>query len=137
MNYYTFNSTYQFFIDEIYLTEVDFFSPDDVESRNEIQSLPPTERPVLASALNDTQVTVSASPNPTKGIFEVQFNSAIAQAATITITNLNGRQVYQQQLLAQRSSQHLVDLTAATEGIYLLTVQTDTAIVTKQILLMK
>lgn len=73
----------------------------------------------------------SVHPNPSTGIFELQFKQPIAQA-DIQVMDLNGRLVHQEQTGV--NTQQKLDLNRLQSGIYLLKVATSNATYTQKII---
>lgn len=72
-------------------------------------------------------------PNPSNGVFNVQLFDAVDY--TLTIVDIAGRIVYSKSNSSENT--FVVDLTEAANGTYMMSVQTETQILTKRIVLKK
>jgi hypothetical protein len=73
-------------------------------------------------------------PNPGVGIFNVEMKEN-GQAGTITVTDLTGRTLYSQHLVAGHSTTQNIDLSLLSKGIYLINVSSGSNTTTRKILL--
>ena len=79
--------------------------------------------------------TFTISPNPAKSFASISFNQPIGDA-TITITNLNGKTLLEQSLKGTRSS-YAINTQSLSNGMYVVTVKTNTETYTKKLLINK
>ena len=82
------------------------------------KALPGIQTGELPAAM--PQLTVS--PNPTTGIVNVHFDGDTKQAASVTVSDLNGGEVLRQDLTAGMVDVSL-DLTAFPKGMYMITIR--------------
>jgi hypothetical protein len=92
------------------------------------------------SGVSDEQMNkeVSVYPNPSNGIFNLQTASFASDKATISVYNLLGETV--QQLPASRitpNQEIKLDLSKLTRGAYIVKIQADDKVLTRQVLLEK
>jgi hypothetical protein len=81
---------------------------------------------------------VKVYPNPTSGLFSLEFNSSESGKATVAIVALNGQTVKQSEVLLTGQSQSvLFDISAEAAGVYLIKVATKEGVTTQKIILQK
>lgn len=77
-------------------------------------------------------------PNPTSGLFSLEFNSLGSRKATVAIVALNGQTVKQREVLLTGQSQSvLFDISAEAAGVYMIKVTTKEGVATQKIILQK
>ena len=81
---------------------------------------------------NAKTVTVSTYPNPSKGIFAIGFEGDRNQVINTTVSDMNGKKVYQSSGLKST-----IDLSNQPEGVYLLQVKTVSKIYSDKIIIQK
>ncbi|MCX6252114.1 MAG: T9SS type A sorting domain-containing protein [Bacteroidetes bacterium] len=64
------------------------------------------------------------SPNPSKGVFDLNIKGLQNQPAALTITNTSGQMVYNDNLSGMDNSSKRIDLSASPKGVYLVKIQT-------------
>lgn len=62
-------------------------------------------------------------PNPAQNSVSVDLRSANGQPATVAITDLNGRSVYQKLVDTEAESQHVVSTASYSDGVYVVSVK--------------
>ena len=88
-----------------------------------------TITPIATGVENISANTTSivAFPNPTMGKLNIQWNAAAAESATISICDVTGREIYKSNLnVHQGYGSTAVDMTALTNGLYILSVKSTT-----------
>jgi hypothetical protein len=77
-------------------------------------------------------------PNPTSGLFSLEFNSLESGKATVEIVALNGQTVKQRDiLLAGKTQTVLFDISAEAAGVYMIKVTSKEGVATQKIILQK
>ena len=79
---------------------------------------------------------LEVSPNPSRGIFNVNFETLENNTVDISITNYLGKKVYSKQFNSPDPIfNKSIDISSNANGIYLLTVKTDAGIINKRIVI--
>jgi len=79
---------------------------------------------------------LEVSPNPSRGIFNVNFETLENNTVDIAITNYLGKKVYSKQFNSPDPIfNKSIDISSNANGIYLLTVKTDAGIINKRIVI--
>ena len=85
-----------------------------------------TITPVATAVENVTAATTSviAFPNPTMGKLNIQWNAPTAEAATVIVSDVTGREIYSAAInMHQGFGNTQVDLTALNNGLYIVSVK--------------
>jgi photosystem II stability/assembly factor-like uncharacterized protein len=82
----------------------------------------------------DTKAFLGVSPNPTTGLVKVTWDNDKIPVESLKITDLMGREVYAD---TQFKGKSVVDMSAFSNGIYLIQLKTDAETVAKKIVLEK
>jgi hypothetical protein len=81
---------------------------------------------------------VKVYPNPTSGLFSLEFNSLESGKATVAIVALNGQTVKKGEVLLTGQSQTvLFDISGEAAGVYMIKVTTKEGVTTQKIILQK
>lgn len=84
----------------------------------------------------DSSSAIKAFPNPTQGTLQLEFTSANTADALLTITDLAGRLILNEQVVfSAGTSNHTIDLAGNTVGIYILTIVLEGIVSTEKIVL--
>ena len=87
--------------------------------------------------VEDKQIQIKISPNPTSGQFQIQANShQLLANSQIEIYNVMGEKVYSKTQLPQ-STQLTINLSAQAAGIYFLQLKTEQGVATKKLVINK
>jgi hypothetical protein len=79
---------------------------------------------------------VELSPNPSRGIFNVGFEVPRNSTVDITIANYLGKEVYSEQFNPQEDVfEKSIDISSNANGIYLLTIKTNTGLINKRVVI--
>ena len=78
---------------------------------------------------------LSISPNPNRGIFEINFENFTNEDAVIEIYNISGQQVYKSQVAAKEYVERRIDLSSQGKGLYLVKVLAAGLIKTEKIII--
>ena len=89
----------------------------DFSSLSECQELCGT------SSLYENDIELSIYPNPSSGLFNIQFNSYEGDVELL-VTNILGNKVFSTSLNTKEQNNFLLDLSNYTQGIYNLTLKT-------------
>ena len=75
----------------------------------------------ISMGVNNSSLSSSVNvfPNPTSGVFTLNVANAVTSDLNISVTNLQGRSVYQKLVKSVMSYQETIDLTARAKGLYL------------------
>ena len=85
---------------------------------------------------NEELTKVELSPNPSRGIFNVSFEAARNSTVDITIANYLGKEVYSEQFNPQEDVfEKSIDISSNANGIYLLTIKTNTGLINKRVVI--
>jgi hypothetical protein len=77
-------------------------------------------------------------PNPAKDQTIIKLNSSLAGNATIRITDLSGKNVYQKTVEVQKGIQEfIIDCSQFDSGIYLVALQTEETISSKKVMVIR
>jgi len=92
---------------------------------------------VVDNAVADAAISeFSVYPNPNNGIFNIRFNTAEEGAASVTMFDLEGKEIVNRQETAIEGSNSIdVDLSGITAGIYLLKVQKGGSVLTTKVVI--
>lgn len=95
---------------------------------------PVTPLPTRAAALTD-KVALTAFPNPSTGLFQVQMEGGVKMVTQLTVTDALGRQVYSRQLSPSTASSEAisVDLTKEKAGVYIMELRNEAGISQKKV----
>ncbi len=85
----------------------------------------------LAEVLDATYLTLT--PNPSSGIFQVQFNFPVATDVQLEVSDLQGRVVYSNSFNTSTLSAMQLDMTRFSDGVYQLTAKTNNGYLVKRI----
>ncbi len=78
--------------------------------------------------------TLSIYPNPSKGLFNIEFNKASGGEVSLEVLNTTGQVVYSYELGKQGGLiQRQINLSDLADGVYMLRIQTDLGIVTRRL----
>ena len=97
-----------------------------------------TEYYILGGARleNEELTKVELSPNPSRGIFNVSFEVPRYSTVDITIANYLGKEVYSEQFNPQEDVfEKSIDISSNANGIYLLTIKTNTGLINKRVVI--
>jgi hypothetical protein len=86
--------------------------------------------------INIQSMDISIMPNPNNGLFDVQFSDAVTRPLSITLTDVEGRQVYSNQFDAF-ATKVSINATNLPSAIYIATIECDGVIVNKKIVINK
>lgn len=95
------------------LASLDFDTPKESVPPNLGITIPKT------TLLNNLKLI----PNPSTGLFQVEFPSGLEGSATLTITNLNGQLIQRTPLQLFPGAQPQIDLSQQAQGVYFIHVQ--------------
>ncbi len=87
----------------------------------------------LSETMDATYLTLS--PNPSHGIFQVQFNYPTAIAVQLEVSDLAGRLVYTSKYNTGFTSSTSLDLSNFSEGVYQLTAHSESGYLVKRIVI--
>ena len=127
---------------DIAATAIDHVLPDDVCEEENAEAwdldgkswLDTESLYIEGNNLNDP-IGVKAYPNPNNGIFDVVVDMEEGKEFQLTITDLAGKEIYNEDLLTFAGYSKLkVDLTSFKAGTYLMTLTGDDRTVTKKII---
>lgn len=95
----------------------------------------PNEVPCLTTGIEETAFgTVGVSPNPTNGILSIQLDMVQPENLAMEVIDLTGRSVRSESIFAaQGASQHRIDLSTVTEGIYVLRLSGQKGVMTQRV----
>jgi uncharacterized protein YjdB len=85
-----------------------------------------TITPVGAEVVNNrfTTASVAAYPNPTSGKLNIQWQEPTAEKASVTITDITGRDVFKSSIdMNQGSGVNQLDLSGLTTGLYMINIK--------------
>ena len=86
----------------------------------------------------EEKISLTLIPNPTKGIFVINFNSDINQKAEVSIVNQLGSKVYTNKFHIEKGINKLtLNIEDDDNGIYFVNIKTEKSIITKKLLLVK
>lgn len=91
----------------------------------------------LNSSSNDVVSAVSIYPNPNNGNFKVGFNYGVNKQVKISVVNSLGNEIYSKDLGLIDSAEERLELDALPPGLYLVNIDADGDIETKQIMLVR
>ena len=94
-----------------------------------LHTLSKTITPITTGITNvsNTGSSLIAFPNPTKGKLNIQWNDVADEKGTVVVTNMLGQEVYTTSLtLNQGSGTSLLDLSGLANGVYLISVKSET-----------
>jgi Leucine-rich repeat (LRR) protein len=77
-------------------------------------------------------VTVSITPNPSNGLYKIDFNNALAQNTTIEVYNLLGQKIYENNI--NNTDSYLLDITSIASGNYLLKISYNGQVISKKLI---
>lgn len=86
----------------------------------------------VKNIINDKQDFATIYPNPNSGSFSVELNKSGFKNGYLKVTDINGRTIYDQSI-AQGTQQLLVTLSNTPTGVYMVTVQLDSDVMTQSI----
>jgi hypothetical protein len=91
------------------------------------------------TSINEREaISLNIYPNPGNGIFTADLKSLINQEVTLTITNMNGAVVYQQNdLNITGSGSYKIDLSGLSDGIYQVLVKGKNVTVSEKLIIKK
>ena len=79
---------------------------------------------------------IELSPNPSRGIFNISFETAKNSSFDITISNYLGKEVYSKKFNTKDDIfNKSIDISSYAYGIYLLTVKTTTGLINKRVVI--
>ncbi len=84
---------------------------------------------------DDTKVVFSVSPNPNKGLFNVNITSRVAANYAMSARNMLGQIVYNDNLSVSGSKAQALDLTNMEKGIYFVTLENGSERFVKKIII--
>ncbi len=87
----------------------------------------------VLSAASFTNNTLRVSPNPSNGIFELQWANSIS--TRLSVYDITGKRILDSSNIENGSSRYILDLSSFTTGMYILKVQLDDAEVTKKLII--
>jgi endonuclease I len=90
-----------------------------------------------SSIKNNSENYFKIYPNPNSGIFYISFDDALSENSDIYIYNLQGKIIYSKKLNNNNLKKISVNLSTATNGLYILKVKTEKNIFYKKILINK
>ena len=93
---------------------------------------------LMTSAITnlDKSSAIKAFPNPTQGTLQLEFTSVNTANTLLTITDLAGRLILNEQVVfSTENSKHRLDLAGNTAGIYILTIVSEGIVSTERIVL--
>tara|TARA_B100000767_G_scaffold50284_1_gene45417 strand:- start:1278 stop:2504 length:1227 start_codon:yes stop_codon:yes gene_type:complete len=93
---------------------------------------------LMTSAITnlDKSSAIKVFPNPTQGTLQLEFNSVNTANTLLTITDLAGRLILNEQVVfSTENSKHRLDLAGNTAGIYILTIVSEGIVSTEKIVL--
>lgn len=103
-------------------------------------------RPLLLSSLGCVPVGinelldenfVNVAPNPSAGDFRLEFNLPSKTDVTLTVTDVMGKEVFTEKLSYPISTQKTIDLSANSNGVYQLRVETANGYLVKRLVVNK
>jgi hypothetical protein len=77
--------------------------------------------------------TLSIYPNPTRGLFNVEFATAASKDVEISIVNMMGQVISRDVVRVNGVYQNQFDLSEASAGVYFITFKTDEGVLTERI----
>jgi hypothetical protein len=77
---------------------------------------------------------VAIYPNPSKGLFTLNFNSAISEEGKIKVVNSEGREVFTE-TISDFSAPSYIDLNGKTKGLYFVMITMNEQVLTRKIVL--
>ncbi len=91
----------------------------------------------ITSTLNEVLIDgLLIYPNPSKEIFNIQFNSLINQDISVSIYNIIGEEIMQEELIEFKGDYiKKIDLNKYKKGIYFLEIETDTGMIINKLIL--
>ncbi len=72
--------------------------------------------------ISDLNSSMKVYPNPSNGLFSLEVVNANAADLNITVSNIQGKVIYQKQINNVLSHQESIDLTGVSQGVYFLNV---------------
>jgi hypothetical protein len=82
-----------------------------------------------------SNLTLKVSPNPAKEHFAVQLNNNIKNQFNVSVCNLLGKKVYQQQYADYKANEKINFSLSLTKGVYLIVVRTKDEVSTSKIVI--
>ena len=87
------------------------------------------------TSINESDIqNIEIYPNPSSGMFTIEFRSIIEKKSNISILNSIGNVVFSEELMIGESSKD-IDLSELSKGIYLIELQTELGFYKKKIIL--
>lgn len=77
--------------------------------------------------------TLSIYPNPTRGLFNVEFATSASKDVEISIVNMVGQVISTDVVTVNGVYQNQFDLSEASAGVYFITFKTDEGVLTERI----
>jgi hypothetical protein len=84
---------------------------------------------------NTIQSEVFVYPNPTQGLITVDLLLTKNEDAQIEVFDIAGQLIYNTQLAGSDFYSHKIDLSSAAKGVYVVTVKTETTVVTRKVVI--
>lgn len=92
--------------------------------------------PSNLSFLKEAETNINIIPNPGNGNFDLQISSAIAGSATITLNDMQGREIISQQIFVNEGQNSAsFNIQSPVKGIYVLRITDGTTLVTKKVII--
>jgi len=90
----------------------------------------------IPSSIEETSFNgnLSIYPNPTKGIFTIEFNDVQKDIYSIKVSNVLGQKVFESTNSVNEVYKENIDLTSFDKGVYLIEIRNSTATVTEKII---
>lgn len=90
----------------------------------------------VVTGINDQDVSLefSVAPNPSNAVFNLNLRSEITSPTEVLVYNTSGSQVYRADLGNVNATQHLINLTTFSSGVYFIKVIRSNAIIHHRIL---
>lgn len=90
-------------------------------------------RPSLSTNSNIlSKNTISITPNPSNGLYKIDFQNAVAPSNTIEVYNLLGQKIYENTI--NITNTYLLDLTNIASGSYLLKISNKEEVISKKLI---
>jgi hypothetical protein len=80
------------------------------------------------SELNDISNLMKIYPNPSTGVFNFKLNQVLESDLNIAVYDIHGKEIARKLISGKNLSEESIDLSAFSNGIYILKLQMDTRI---------
>jgi hypothetical protein len=89
------------------------------------------------TSVSETGVdALSVYPNPSRNLFNIEFNSDIKQSLVVRLVNVTGGDVLKDKLVDfEGDYKRTIDLSSYSKGIYFLKIETTSGIINKKLIL--